>query len=64
MELLRGEIMMKGNSGELRPGSWEDSYMYGYKQGERGSTEVRERAKHEKNQGPRNQGGLIRGVSC
>lgn len=52
MELLRGEIMMKRNSGELRPGSWEDSYMYGYKKGERGSTEVRERAKHEKTKVP------------
>ena len=51
MELLRGE-MMKRNSGELRPGSWEDSYMYGYKKGERGSTEVRERAKHEKTKVP------------
>lgn len=56
--------MVKGKNGELRPGGSKDSYMYGYKKGQRGSIGVRERVKLKKKPGPRNQeGGTIRGVS-
>lgn len=64
-EITKRRDNVKGKNGELRPGSSKNSYMYGYKKGERGSTGVRERVKLKKKQGPRNQeGGMIRVVSC